>query len=254
MTPPPSPNWHHTIDPRDWAAMTRQHESTHVAASEALGIPVTQMWANPDINVAHGGNYTNGAGDSQHQSVVYLIGAEGGAEELRDRGYDDDIVHQSVMSLGYSDRQKTHDVIAQAGAAGYVLDGRRAYDDALAILHSPGFKDVAHNVAQALEDQGDRLTGADVRAAMRGFQLDNSLWVPAWNQLDKEPHHATETPALQPAHALACRGHGQAEVHPQEVTVHGPEGAVWSPGCEPDRPDPGPIGPEPDPDDLDIEF
>ncbi|WP_438297844.1 hypothetical protein [Streptomyces sp. HUAS TT7] len=62
-------------------------------------------------------------------------------------------------------------------------------------------------------------------------------------------------PALQflPGGALVYRGHVQAEVHPHEVTVHGPTGTGWPP--EPDRPDPGPIGPAAErDDDLDIDF
>lgn len=178
--------WHYAIDPADWAAMTRMHESTHVAASEALGIPVTDVWVNPDRDVAHGGQYNNGPADSQLQTVVYLIGAEGGAQELRSRGYDEDLVRESVVRLGSSDRQIVRQVTAEAGAAGYQLDGDRAHHDALNVLHSRSFQDAARNVAQALEDRGDRLTGDDVRAAMGSYQLDNDLFVPAWHQLGRE--------------------------------------------------------------------
>ncbi|MGK4586080.1 hypothetical protein [Kitasatospora sp. HPMI-4] len=175
--------WHHAIDPADWAAMTRMHESSHVVASEALGIPVVDVWANPDRDVALGGQYRNSAADSQLQSVVYLIGAEGGAQELREAGYPEDLVEFSVEALGFNDRAIVEQVITDSAAQGYRLDGQRAQHDAVAILHSEGFIDTARNVAQALADQGDRLTGADVRAAMGGWELDGDLWVPAWNQL-----------------------------------------------------------------------
>lgn len=182
------PDWHAFVHPRDWAAMTRMHESSHVTASEALGIPVRDVWANVDPHVAHGGQYRNDPGDSQLQSVVYLIGAEGGAKELRERGYGDRLAHMSTLALGHSDREIVRNVvIPEAAAGGYRLDPDIAYDNALRLLDSPGFSDAAHNVAQALADRGDSLTGADVRAAMGDFQLDNSLWVPTSAELNPRP-------------------------------------------------------------------
>jgi hypothetical protein len=199
----PRNGWERAIHPRDWAAMTRMHESSHVTASEALDIPVTDVWVNTDRNVAHGGQYRNGAGDAQLQSVVYLIGAEGGAQELRERGYDERLAHGSTLACGYADREIVRNVvIPQAAAAGYRLDPDIAYDNALQILHSPGFQDASHNVAQALADRGDRLTGADVRAAMGGFQLDGSLWLPTSAELnspDREPGFEPPAPSPVPA-------------------------------------------------------
>jgi hypothetical protein len=177
----PAP-WHHAISPDDWAAMVRMHESAHVVASEALGIPVVDVWANVDRDVAHGGQYRNVSADSQLQSVVYLIGASAGAQELWDRGYPEELATHS-LTLGSNDRAKVEGVIAEAAAAGYRLDGDRAMHDALVMLHSPGFHDTAQNVADALKDRGDQLTGADVRAAIGSWELDGSLWVPATNEL-----------------------------------------------------------------------
>ncbi|WP_330469293.1 hypothetical protein OG547_35460 (plasmid) [Streptomyces longwoodensis] len=70
--------------------------------------------------------------------------------------------------------------------------------------------------------------------------------------------------------SLVYRGHVQAEVHPGEVTVHGPKGPEWPPEAfrEPeaaprperhlrlvrDEPDAGPAPPEVDDDELDIDF
>ncbi|MFI9031153.1 hypothetical protein [Streptomyces sp. NPDC053560] len=189
--------WNRVIDPRHWASMTRMHEATHVTASEALGIPVESVWANVDPTVRHGGQYRTVAGDSQLQTVVYLIGAEGGAQELRDCGYDEDLAHNSVLILGGSDMDKASAVIREAGAHGYRLDGARAQADALALLHSPGFKDTAHSVADALACRGDRLTGADVRAAIGDWQLDGSVWVRSYVDLDL-PADRLE-PAINPA-------------------------------------------------------
>lgn len=181
------PEWQHFVHPRDWAAMTRMHESSHVTASEALGIPVRDVWTNPDPRVAHGGQYRNGLGDSQLQSVVSLIGAEGGAKELRERGYSDRLAHMSTLALGHSDREITRNVAIESAAKGYRLDLDIAYDNALRVLHSPGFSDAAHNVAQALADRGDSLTGTDVRAAMGDFHLDQSLWIPTSGELNPRP-------------------------------------------------------------------
>ena len=63
-------------------------------------------------------------------------------------------------------------------------------------------------------------------------------------------------PALQflPGGSLVYRGHIQADVHPETITLHGPKGAVWPPEPEHER-EAGPIGPAPAPeDDLDIEL
>ncbi|WP_043369076.1 hypothetical protein, partial [Streptomyces griseus] len=113
---------------------------------------------NVDRDVAHGGHYRNGPGDSQLQSVVYLIGAEGGAQELRDRGYDDGIAHTTAVVCGHSDREKVRQIVPQAAAGGWRVDADIAYDNALQVLASDGFLDVSRNVAQAMADQGDRLT------------------------------------------------------------------------------------------------
>lgn len=61
-------------------------------------------------------------------------------------------------------------------------------------------------------------------------------------------------PALQflPGGDLVYRGHVQAEVHPHDVTIHGPAGADWPPAQ--DHSDPGPIGPGSAHDDFDIDF
>ncbi|PJN21155.1 hypothetical protein [Kitasatospora sp. CB02891] len=175
--------WVYAIHPQDWAEMARMHEGAHVAASEALGIPVVDVWVNPNQAVAEGGQYNNGPGDSQLQCVVYAIGAEGGAQHLREAGYPEDLVEFSVKALGYSDRVITERVAAEAADQGFQLDLRRAQSDALSVLYSDGFLGAARSVAQALADQGDRLTGADVRAAMGGWQLDRNLWVPASYEL-----------------------------------------------------------------------
>ncbi|MGD6757302.1 hypothetical protein [Streptomyces sp. BH105] len=59
--------------------------------------------------------------------------------------------------------------------------------------------------------------------------------------------------------ALVYRGHVQAEVHSDQVTVHGPEGAQWPPASL--RPSPSPVVPPPaaalepedvEPDELDL--
>ncbi|MGD6757303.1 hypothetical protein [Streptomyces sp. BH105] len=177
-------SWQSAIHPRDWAAMTRLHESSHVAASEALGIEVNDVWANVDPRVAHGGQYNNGLGDSQLQAVVQLIGAEGGAKELRERGYGDDIAHTSTILTGASDRERARAIQATAAQHGYRIDTDLAYYNALQILDAPGFSDASHNVAEALADRGDRLTGADVRAAIGSFQLDrDGLWIPTASEL-----------------------------------------------------------------------
>lgn len=182
------PGWMRCIHPADWAAMTRMHESSHVTASEALGIPVRDVWANVDPLAAHGGQYRTEPGDAQQQAVVYLIGAEGGARELRERGYDDQLAHVTTLALGHSDREIVRTtVLPEAAAQGYRLDADLAYDNALQLLETEGFTDAAHNVAQALADRGDCLTGADVRAAMRGFQLDGSLWIPTSSDLNPRP-------------------------------------------------------------------
>lgn len=190
------PSWCDQVAPSDWAAMTRLHESAHVTASEALGIPVVDVWANPDPAVAHGGQYRNGAGDSQLQSVVYLIGAEGGARELRDRGYDETIAHSCILATGSVDREIVRDVVQQARAAGWSMDPDLAYDNALQLLDAPGFSDAAHTVAQAMADQGDQLTGADVRAAIGSFRLDGSLWIPTSTELTRaDQERSLEQPA-----------------------------------------------------------
>lgn len=176
-------SWNKDIDPRDWAAMTRTHEAAHVVASEALGIPVVDVWADVDPTVETGGRYRNGSGDSQLQCVVYNIGSYAGAEELWQRGYPEELAHFSKVVTGRGDRTTVAQVIAEAAENGYRLDVERAQRDALAILDSPGFFDTVHNVAQALQDQGDRLTGADVRAAIGTWQLDRDLWVPSTSQL-----------------------------------------------------------------------
>lgn len=176
--------WNSAVAPQDWAAMTRMHESTHVTASEALGIPVTDMWADVDPAVAHGGRYRNGPGDSQLQSVVYLIGAEGGARELRERGYDDTLAHTSVLACGHNDREIVRTVVVpEAAAGGWRVDADVAYDSALQVLDSRGFLDAARTVAQAMADQGDRLTGADVRSAIGSYQLSGDLWLPTSYEL-----------------------------------------------------------------------
>ncbi|MFD5565544.1 hypothetical protein [Kitasatospora griseola] len=179
--------WVYAISPQDWAEMTRMHEGAHVAASEALGIPVVDVWANPDQAVAHGGQYNNSAGDSQLQCVVYAIGAFGGGQALHEAGYSEDLVEHSITALGYSDRVKTEKVAAEAAEQGFQLDLRRAHHDALAVLFSAGFLDVTRSVAQALADQGDKLTGADVRAAMGDWQLDRNVWVPASDEFFPPP-------------------------------------------------------------------
>ncbi|KAB7833555.1 hypothetical protein [Streptomyces mobaraensis] len=191
-----APGWNSVIAPQDWAAMTRMHESTHVTASEALGIPVTDVWANVDPAVAHGGQYRNGPGDSQLQSVVYLIGAEGGARELRERGYDDALAHTSVLAGGHTDREIVRTVVVpEAAAGGWRVDADLAYDSALQVLGSDGFLDTARTVAQAMADRGDRLTGADVRAAVGSYQLSGDLWLPTSYELtlaerEREPAHS----------------------------------------------------------------
>ncbi|WP_431776278.1 hypothetical protein [Streptomyces cucumeris] len=83
-----------------------------------------------------------------------------------------------------------------------------------------------------------------------------------------DPAHLTERDAVRPAEdphthpalqflpggALVYRGHVQAEVHPEGVTVHGPKGAVWPPEQDQTH-SPEPTDPEPDrEDDLDIDF
>ncbi|MEU3084076.1 hypothetical protein ABZ697_27655 [Streptomyces albidoflavus] len=167
------------IDRADWAAMVRMHESAHVTASEALGIPVVDVWANVSPAVAHGGQFRNGPGDSQHQSVVFYIGAEGGAEELRRRGYSPETALTSIDLLGYSDREIVRtEVVAPAAEQGWRIDPEWAHEDAQKVLASPGFWDTAQNVAEAMSDRGDRLTGADVRAAMGSYQLSSDLWIP----------------------------------------------------------------------------
>ncbi|MFJ2406644.1 hypothetical protein ACIOUE_35695 [Streptomyces xanthochromogenes] len=192
-------DWNRVIAPQDWAAMTRMHESTHVTASEALGIPVSEVWANTDPNIAHGGHYRNGPGDSQMQSVVYLIGAEGGARELRDRGYDDALAHTTVLACGHNDREIVRNlVVPQAAAGGWRVDPDLAYDSALQLLYNAGFQDAAHNVAQAMADQGDRLTGADVRAAIGSYQLSDALWLPTSPELTRAERERDHNPGAGP--------------------------------------------------------
>lgn len=192
------PGWHMVIDPRDWAQATRMHESTHVTASEALGIPVIDVWANVDPHVAHGGQYRNGLGDSQHQATVYAIGSEGGAHELRERGYPDALAHAFTLACGAADRQMAADLIPDAAAQGYRVDADLAYDVGLQILHSPGFVDTARAVADAMADRGDLLTGADVRAAMGDFELDQGLWLPTSPDITTpEAHQHSLQPALE---------------------------------------------------------
>lgn len=80
-----------------------------------------------------------------------------------------------------------------------------------------------------------------------------------------DPTPLTERDAVKPAHdprthpalqfldggSLVYRGHIQAEVHPQEVIVHGPKGPGWPPQPS-HQPDAGPAPAEAD--DLDIDF
>jgi hypothetical protein len=81
-----------------------------------------------------------------------------------------------------------------------------------------------------------------------------------------DPQHLTERDAVRPADdprthpslqfldggSLVYRGHVQAEIHPgDEVTVHGPEGAVWPPEHDQGEHTRGPSLPEPD-DDFEI--
>ncbi|MFJ8855166.1 hypothetical protein [Streptomyces sp. NPDC102437] len=92
-----------------------------------------------------------------------------------------------------------------------------------------------------------------------------------------DPKPLTERDAVKPADdprthpslqfldsgALVYRGHVQAEIHPGEVTVHGPEGTEWPPeaALQPERhlrpvrgePAAGPAPPEVD-DELDIDL
>lgn len=190
-------DWLESIERPDWAAATRMHESSHVTASEALGMRISGVWANPDRDVAHGGQFKQEpAGvDGQRLAVVYAIGPEGGAKELRDRGYDDPTAHLFSVATGRNDRDEiVHRITSESTKFGLRIDGDLAHDTAVQMLASPGFQDAAHNVAEALADQGDRLTGADIRAAMGSFQLDQDLWVPTSYELtDAHPLEQHET-------------------------------------------------------------
>ncbi|MFI5987111.1 hypothetical protein ACIBEA_40380 [Streptomyces sp. NPDC051555] len=99
--------------------------------------------------------------------------------------------------------------------------------------------------------------GHTVEVSERGLTIDGRT-------VDPTPLLATDAvrpnenprthPALQflPGGSLVYRGHVQAELHPGQVTVHGPQGAAWPPETEQH---PGPIGPGSDrDDDLDIDF
>ena len=100
--------------------------------------------------------------------------------------------------------------------------------------------------------------GHTVEVSERGLAIDGRTVDPApLTERDAvRPSDDVRThPALQflPGGAVVYRGHVQAEVHPEAVTVHGPKGPVWPPEREqePERP----TGPAPAPDDdLDIEF
>ncbi|MEV7123763.1 hypothetical protein, partial [Kitasatospora griseola] len=172
--------WQHAITPADWAQMTRLHESAHVVASEALGIPVIDVWANVDRDVAHGGQYRNSTGDSQLQAVVYLIGAEGGSRHLREAGYPEGLVHHALGAIGAADRGHAYRAAQEAAVQGYPLDLACALQDARTLLHADGFLATARRVAQVLADRGDRLTGADVRAAIGTWHLRPDTVVRSW--------------------------------------------------------------------------
>lgn len=215
------------VSPEDWAAQTRMHEGAHAALSEALGIPIEYVQADPSMDPTTGSRYRNGPGPVDLQAAVYLVGAPAGAQELRDRGYDDeDLLYNTETIGGHLDRGKVWDMIDQ----GLPVDGDAIQRKVWDIVRQPDFKDAAHNVAQALADRGDRLTHADVVAALGSYRERNGLLTPAMNL------------ALPPEPAPPGR---TAEVldGANQVTVHGPKVAEWPPQqrdvTEPEPPAPG---------------
>lgn len=171
------------VDPHDWGEAVRMHEAAHVTLAEAYGIPVLKVQAQPDM---YGGDssYTTAPADVCRQAEVSLIGAPAGTEELRQRGYDDeDLLHNMDLISGNVDRAKVWDYIER----GLPVDGHQAQQKAYEVLARPDFQDAAHNVAQALKDQGDRLTRQDIVAAMGSYRENNGLLTPEAREMVLPP-------------------------------------------------------------------
>ncbi|MFF4607792.1 hypothetical protein ACFY12_34265 [Streptomyces sp. NPDC001339] len=100
--------------------------------------------------------------------------------------------------------------------------------------------------------------GHTVEVSERGLAIDGRTVDPTPLAAEDALRPADDVrthPSLQflPGGALVYRGHVQAEVHPQEVTVHGPTGTLWPPEQQHDPPAPQPPAPEVD-DDFDIDL
>uniref|UniRef100_A0AAU3H792 FHA domain-containing protein n=1 Tax=Streptomyces sp. NBC_01401 TaxID=2903854 RepID=A0AAU3H792_9ACTN len=116
--------------------------------------------------------------------------------------------------------------------------------------------------------------GHVVEVSPKGLSIDGRTVDPA-SLTERDAVKPADDPRIHPSLQfldggfLVYRGHVQAEVHPGEVTVHGPKGPEWppeharEPAREPqperhtrlvrDEPGAGPAPPEVD-DELDIDF
>ncbi|MCU4750294.1 hypothetical protein [Streptomyces sp. G-5] len=172
--------WRPYIAPDHYMAANRRHEAAHAVISEALRQPVLEVRAGFQ-EATNTMGFVHAAPDvvpPQAQAVISLVGAPTEVRHLRQLGYDEEpnLLENIDAMAGSNDRGNVWHRIVR----GEAIDVRRATATAhsLALTHS-GLDQAISNVAQALQDRGDRLTGADVRAAMRGFELGpDDLWVP----------------------------------------------------------------------------